>query len=63
MDAYIEELTGIIKDTIIVDPAENKTYDYEEGIKRLVTLFTKRKKSAHTSSLSETAEAPRSQVI
>ena len=43
MDAYIEELTGIIKDTIIVDSAENKTYDYEEGIRRLVALFTKKK--------------------
>ena len=43
MDAYIEELTRVIQNTIIVDPSEQKTYEYEEGIKHLVALLTKKK--------------------
>ena len=43
MDAYIVELTRVIQNTIIVDPSEQKTYEYEEGIKHLVALLTKKK--------------------
>lgn len=44
MDKYIEDLFGYINTTEIYDRKSNIRYTYSDGIKKLVNLFTKKKK-------------------